>query len=202
MFSSSLVRFCLTHDPRLSGRSLNHLTPTHMAKKEDNANPKFLKWLIDSRASNQLASLRLFEIFETHADILHKPEYAKKSHNLVAACFSLWRAAFLADKTGVRKDAFKDARDFLLKVLVDNAISYSSDKSSREWTFNYYTNAARDCLLNLVDYRDKINPVLSQWPVRKGRKMATSQATWERFQAGLEVAIDCLEAELKSKSKK
>lgn len=166
-----------------------------MARKEDNANPMFLKWLVESRAANQRASLRLFHIFETHADVLHKAEYATKSHNLVAACFSLWRAAFLADKTGVRKEAFTDARNFLLTVLSDNAISYSVDKHSREWTFTYYTNAARDCLLNLKDYRDRINPILSAHHPRR-RNMTTSQVTWERFQAGLEVAITCLEDEL------
>jgi hypothetical protein len=43
----------------------------------------------------------------------------------VGICFSLWRAAFLADKTGQGTAVFASAKDFLGKILVDNAINYT-----------------------------------------------------------------------------
>jgi hypothetical protein len=47
----------------------------------------------------------------------------------------LWRAAFLADKTGKRAVVFNHGRIFFEKIIKDNAISYPQDKTSREWTF-------------------------------------------------------------------
>jgi len=71
---------------------------------------------------------------------------------LIAVSFSLWRAAFLADKTSKRSEVFEHGRTFLEKIIEDNAISYPQDKHSREWTFNYYTRNARSSLQQLAQF--------------------------------------------------
>jgi hypothetical protein len=166
--------------------------------KQDDLTSVHLRWLVSSRSRNQSAALRLFELFEKHSDKLHQRALSERAQALVAATFSLWRAAFLADKTGVRREAIADARTFLGKILTDNAINYPQDRSAREWTFNYYLSNARTSLLSIQRYRARIEGVLSaKKPVVKGS--IVSQRSWDRFQEALEEAILCLEEELTTK---
>jgi hypothetical protein len=67
--------------------------------KADDLSPTHLKWLVKSRAANQEAALGLFNLFEQYPEQLKSAGLSRKAQSLVAACFSLWRAAFLADKT-------------------------------------------------------------------------------------------------------
>ena len=117
--------------------------------KQDDLSLGHLGWLVKSRAANQLAALKLFKLFEKHPNKMKGTELSRTAQRLVAVCFSLWRAAFLADKTGSRDAVFEDARTFLGKMLIDNAITYPQDRSAREWTFNYYMGNAKDGLVAL-----------------------------------------------------
>jgi hypothetical protein len=119
--------------------------------KADDLSPVHLAWLVESRAINQRGALKLFRLLEKHPDKMKSSDLSMVAQNLVAVCFSLWRAAFLADKTGTRHAVLQDARTFLGKMLTDNAITYPQDRSAREWTFNYYMNNAKDCLMHLSD---------------------------------------------------
>jgi hypothetical protein len=100
--------------------------------KQDDVSPAHLKWLVESRSRNQKASLELFELFETYPTKFKTPAFNQVGQTSVAVTFSLWRAAFLADKTGKRVATFEDARAFLGKMLTDNAITYPQDRSARE----------------------------------------------------------------------
>jgi hypothetical protein len=117
------------------------------SNKQDDLSPQHLEWLVKSRSANQQAALKLFNLFEEYPEQLKSSGLSRKAQSLVAACFSLWRAAFLADKTGKRNAVFEDSRSFLAKMLVDNAITYPQDRGAREFTFNYYMTNATEALL-------------------------------------------------------
>jgi hypothetical protein len=167
--------------------------------KSDDLSVTHLKWLVESRSRNQRTALELFEIFETYATIAKGKMFNSTSQILVAVCFSLWRAAFLADKTGQRHAVFKDARDFLARMLTDNAINYPQDRSAREWTFNYYMNNAKDGLLDLAKRWDEVRKVLSKYEkVRKGTN--APERRWDRHQNAFESAVRHFNADLKNNS--
>ena len=168
-----------------------------MAKTDDLAFDH-LQWLVNSRTSNQNASLALHLLLDKNFQKIKKSkELSTKAQVLVAVAFSLWRAAFLADKTGVREAVLQDARAFLAKMLTDNAITYPQDRASREWTFNYYMNSAKDCLLILSKDWPAVGQVLSA--SRRATKGTTaSSRRWDRHQRALETAIAAFESELAS----
>ena len=161
--------------------------------KKDDLSPAHLEWLVKSRAANQLAALKLFKLLEKYPDKMKSKELSHIAQNLVAVCFSLWRAAFLADKVGTRHAVLEDARAFLGKMLTDNAITYPQDRGAREWTFNYYMNNAKDNLLHLSKHWETIETVLSsKKKVIKGDGTTLSRRRWNRHQLAFETAIDCL----------
>lgn len=98
----------------------------------------YLRWLVFSRDQNQQASLDLYEAFKS----CDGASRSRAGRTLVAVGFSLWRAAFLADRTGKLEARASHAETFLLKMIGDNAINYPQDRESREWTFNYYLDNA------------------------------------------------------------
>jgi hypothetical protein len=162
--------------------------------KQDDLTPTHLEWLVESRSRNQRTALELFKLFESYPNRAKSKTFNKTSQILVAVCFSLWRAAFLADKTGMRHAVFEDARAFLAKMLTDNAITYPQDRSAREWTFNYYMNNAKDGLLDLSNQWEEVKSVLSAHKkVRKGT--TSSQRRWDRHQHAFEIAVKSLGAE-------
>lgn len=164
-------------------------------KKVDDLSAPHLEWLIQSRMRNQNACLRLFNIFEAHSERARNSDFRAHSQNLVSVGFSLWRAAFLADKTGQREAVFADARAFLAQLLTNNAINYPQDRAAREWTFNYYMTNAKNALLELSSKWDEVATVLSKYErVTKGT--TNSRRRWNRHQNAFETALDVYEAAL------
>jgi hypothetical protein len=165
--------------------------------KTDLPDHAHLDWLIRSREANQRASLRLHKLLDTHFDKIknEKKTLSIQAQVLTSVCFSLWRAAFLADKTGTHEATLQHAQAFLGKMLTDNAITYPQDRASREWTFNYYVEAARNGLLILAKAWPGVAPTLSQ---KKKLVKGTTAAgrRWDRHQAALDVALDQFEKEL------
>jgi hypothetical protein len=157
-----------------------------------------LRWLIQARADNQQSGFRLLTLLDKHTTTIKKHKvYAVRAQLLVAVCFSLWRAAFLADKTGLREAVFKDAREFLAKMLKHNAIAYAQDRDSREWTFNYYMNAAKDSLLVLDRAWPAIGRKLNaQNKVLKGTTVARRR--WDRHQKAFETAVESFQSAVES----
>lgn len=166
-------------------------------KKQDDLSTSHLQWLIHSRMRNQNACLKLFDIFEQFPDQAKSTTYRAHSQTLVAVGFSLWRAAFLADKSGQREAVFADAKAFLAQLLTNNAINYPQDRASREWTFNYYVTAANDGLLRLSARWSDITSVLSKHEaVTKGT--TNSRRRWNRHQNAFETALDAFGKDLKA----
>lgn len=171
-----------------------------MPKKTDDLSAPHLEWLIQSRMRNQNACLRLFNIFEKCPIEAKGKDFRAHSQTLVSVGFSLWRAAFLADKTGQRDEVFADARAFLAQLLTNNAINYPQDRAAREWTFNYYMTTANDALLKLSTRWNKITLVLSKHErVTKGT--TNSRRRWNRHQNAFEAALDRYERDLGAAAK-
>jgi hypothetical protein len=147
--------------------------------KRDDLSPDHLAWLVASRTKNQSAALKLFKLLDSHGMKMRSRGYSQTAQDLVSVCFSLWRAAFLADRVGTRSAIIDDARTFLGKMLVDNAITYQQDRSSREWTFNYYMRNATHGLLTLGDRWGNIKDILKVRPNPAGGATA-AQRRWNR----------------------
>jgi hypothetical protein len=166
------------------------------ARRPDTPDHAHLEWLIRSRAANQRATLLLHELIESHFEKIKKDKKSSvKAQVIAAVCFSLWRAAFLADKTGTHEAWLRDVQAFLGKLLTDNAINYPQDRASRDWTFNYYANCARDGLLMLSKAWPGVGETLSA--VKKVTKGTTAPGRrWDRHQAAVEVALAEFQTEL------
>lgn len=123
------------------------------------SNLTHLEWAINSRAENQRHSLALLKLLEEHSDKWKSKRMSRAAQKLVAIAFSLWRAAFLADKTAKREAVFTHAKDFLRQVIEDNTISYLADRKAKEWTFNYYVDNARFSLEELAKRWSEIVPL-------------------------------------------
>jgi hypothetical protein len=162
--------------------------------KKDDLSPEHLGWLVKSRAANQHAALKLFKLFEKYPDEMGGRELSRIAQTLVAVCFSLWRAAFLADKTGQRQAVVEDAKTFLGKMILDNAITYPQDRAAREWTFNYYTGNAKEGLLTLAKRWGTVGAVLDARRDAKGS--TTPQRRWNRYHEAFEEAVARLTDEL------
>lgn len=151
-----------------------------------NEKHRHLEWAIAARAKNQICCLRLLRLLDDNSAFWKTKKASRAAQELVAIAFSLWRAAFLAEKTGSREQVVKDARDFLAGLIEDNAISYPQDKKAREWTFNYYTRHAGYALEFLGDY----------WPgyvtpYKKDTRNAIER--WDYCQSLLDQAVEGFE---------
>jgi hypothetical protein len=155
--------------------------------KKDDLSAEHLEWLIESRAKNQRTSGNLYRLLEEHEDQIRDTGRSREAQSLVAISFSLWRAAFLADKTGKKFSVFDDAKLFLGKMLIDNAINYSQDRAAREWTFNYYISVAEDHLNTFFGSVDGLEEVLGgDW---QDKSLSYAKRRWDRCQAGLDMAV-------------
>ena len=132
---------------------------------------RHLKWAVGSRARNQQCAVQLLQLFIEYEDQWKTKKWARAAQDLLSVSFSLWRAAFLADKTSKRADVFLHAKNFLEKLIEDNAISYVQDRTCKEWTFNYYTKNAKASLKALAEswpeqveaYEDKTRTPIQRW---------------------------------------
>jgi len=147
-----------------------------------------LKWAIKSRTKNQESALVLLGLFYEYDGQWKTQKWSRAAQELLSISFSLWRAAFLADKTAKRIDVFADGVEFLEKIIEDNAISYAQDKKCNEWTFNYYTRSARSALESLYRYWPKLAPKY------EGKKRNPTER-WDYCQELLDKAMGNFSAE-------
>jgi hypothetical protein len=137
--------------------------------------------------------LRLLTLFETYQDKWKSRRMARAAQNLLSVSFSLWRAAFLADKSGHRTEVFASAMAFLERIVADNAIAYAQDRQCNEWTFNYYTKNASAALQDLA----------TNWPKLLAPYEARTRSPTERWtycQDSLDKAITAFEGILTAPS--
>jgi hypothetical protein len=149
-----------------------------------------LDWLLKSRARNQNSALALYALLRKYPAEVTKKNHSTRARALVGAIFSLWRAAFFADKRKTDQLAsISSAEEFLERVILDNAINYTQERSAREWTFNYY---AANC-----EYRSRY--LGKTWPDILPRKRYRSpRERWEQQQTAVERALVHLTASIES----
>ena len=150
---------------------------------EDLDRTDHFRWLVENRHRNQTCSLQLRLLLRDHEKRWKTRQLSPIAQELVSVSFSLWRAVFLADKTGKRSAVFDHGFKFLERVIEDNAISYVQDKAMREWSFNYYTRAARFSL----EYMHRLRPEISPQYISSTR---TPKQRWEYCQKLLEESVE------------
>ncbi|WP_158811406.1 hypothetical protein [Beijerinckia sp. L45] len=112
-------------------------------KKVDDVSFGHFDWLVECRSQNQRTTLRLYKIVEAKEIVLSRHfVYRELAQDLTAVAFSLWRAVFLSDLTGISGDQLADVKKFLQSLIAHNAVLYQTDFSTREWTFQYYLDNA------------------------------------------------------------
>lgn len=151
------------------------MTPTQQKKIQH------LTWAIESRHRNQVCAVSLLGLFMEHEQLWKTRIWSRAAQDLLAVSFSLWRAAFLADKTAKRVAVFSHGVEFLEKIIEDNAISYLQDRKNNEWTFNYYTRNARSALETLHEYWPQVPPYVG--------KKRTPVERWDYCQNLLDQAV-------------
>jgi len=159
-----------------------------------------LVWVIKGRASNQAKSLELYRLLNEHSAVLAKPSHRLRFYvqELLGISFSLWRAVFLADRTGDRDLKIEDARGFLGAMLTDNAISFVTDRKYNEWTFNHYIENARFRLEKIADGEYPPAPFAPKdIQVKAGKDLGTRK--WERYDELFDKAVADLKARLATK---
>lgn len=113
-------------------------------------------WLVAARNHIQTFMLHVFkegELYKSKYDGDMKgwkaPQPAKEEADrwnlLLGATFSLWRAVFYAERIDVQRNVSTlntHAEFFLRRLVEDNQIHYSDEKTSRSWSSGYYLNNA------------------------------------------------------------
>jgi hypothetical protein len=161
--------------------------------KDEEPSIAHLKWLIESRGQNNKTALKLLDLFEEYPKQLRQHELSDQAQELVGVTFSLWRAAFLADRKGWPERKVSHAEKFLRKILVDNQIGFPQDRLWREWTFNYYMD---DALLRLEQFQEGHGDLeFRELYPKKGKR--TSKNRWDMLHKAFAIAVDRLEGHLK-----
>jgi hypothetical protein len=82
---------------------------------------KHLSWAVESRAKNQRSAVKLYRLFSEHEEHWKSKSMSVAAQSLLSVSFSLWRAAFLADKTAKRAAVFSHAKIFLEKGRIQGS---------------------------------------------------------------------------------
>lgn len=156
--------------------------------------PTHLKWLVESRRQNQETSAHLYELMTEESWNDSKLEYESKT--LLSIGFSLWRAAFLADKTGELEETKDHAAYFLREMLETNAISFTQDKKAKGFTFNYYLANVR---FRLAEFKlDNSDFEVDSCLLEKGKleKLIPTER-WRAFQKAFDDAVKHFEVRVR-----
>ncbi|HTB81669.1 MAG TPA: hypothetical protein VK717_12360 [Opitutaceae bacterium] len=162
-----------------------------------NPDPTHLEWLVENRAANQLVSVKLYKSLNEHPDQFKNKEFGIDAQMLIAVSFSLWRSAFLSDKTGYLEDTNEGAEWFLGEMLLNNAITYVQDRKAKDWTFNYYASNAR---YRLDEYSERHPDFdIDQFFVPKQKR--TPKIRWKNLHNAFEKAVEHFGGRLKRAAK-
>lgn len=112
-----------------------------------------LKWLVERRSKIQQILYELFSLIEKKKGMLGKDKSGRAGAALlIGSAFSLWRAVFLAHLPTTWKDNLSDGESLLRRIVRDNIVGYSDEKSNQKWVFGYYLNNARFRLAAAIPY--------------------------------------------------
>jgi hypothetical protein len=158
--------------------------------------PSRAEWLVKARAATQIVSAKLYLLLESHPDEI-------KGHGiplqlLIGISFALWRAAPYSDKTQNSEDTHRGLTKLLGEMLENNAINYSHEKDSKDFTFNYYAGNALFRLRSLEE-RWKTAKLGSLRPPEGKRD---GETRWTYLNNAFEKAVDHFEGVLKADQEK
>jgi hypothetical protein len=174
---------------------------TRRSKKSESANPKFLHWLVESRRQNQKVSADLYELLLTTPKCWKNRKLEYEAKTLISIGFSLWRAAFLANRPEKQARTNKHATWLLGEMLETNAISFPQDRKSKAFTFNFYIANVRFRLKEFKeDNRDfKVDErLLEKW---KLPKTMSHEDRWLLYQEAFADAVKYFEDRLRELKK-
>ncbi len=117
-----------------------------------------LTWLVKNRAANQDLSLAIYLEITAHRLTIKENGWEGIPQILISVSFSLWRAVFISDLDFSERSSLDDAVIFYEKLIRDNAISYFTEKASKNWAFLYYINNAASHLELLHQQHDEVFP--------------------------------------------
>ena len=160
-----------------------------------NKESDFRIWLVEKRNDCQQSCLDLLMTLEDrrYAAELKRGKFSLPAQDLVGIAFSLWRAVFLADKESKLGVPLAHSKKFLDKIVRTNAIAFSQEIESNEWSFNYYFTNARNRLQKLTKaagWEDR--PLITKW-ITKSR---TARGRWEYSQKKFDEAVSNFKKEL------
>jgi len=150
----------------MRGKSRNDKAPPNEReeRKKKELDPEHAEWLAKHRSDNQIISAKLYKLLKSYPDEID--DFGFEIEMLVGIAFSLWRSAFLSDKTGYRSDTTQKAISFLAELVQNNAIVFSSERGAVDWAFNYFAFNAKHRLEKLQD----------RWPELKMTPLLPSNA--------------------------
>ena len=109
--------------------------------KDNPPAPDHLAWVITGRARTQKAALNLYKMIKEYGPQIRSKKLSYDAQDLAAVAFSLWRAVFLADRSGAADAKMADVEFFLGKMLTDNRIAWRvSGRSITTSTMLYFVS--------------------------------------------------------------
>lgn len=115
-----------------------------------------LEWAIENRTHIQQTLLALYTYlrdFEPHPDKMRRERCID---DLIAAAFSLWRAAFLDDKERMGASVHAAQMAFLETVLSTNAVTFGDDRRNSAWSVTFYLENAKARLRSAQRYAQEV----------------------------------------------
>src|SRR5258708_31055321 len=117
-----------------------------------------IKKAVDFRHRNSECALVILSALRNHRKTFKSKRNSLLIQKLIAVTFSLWRGAFLANKSNQIGASTSSAEKFLTEVLSTNAIAFSQEYKMQNWTFNYYIGNAKLGLQDLHQQYGRLVP--------------------------------------------
>lgn len=103
-----------------------------------------LEWQIDRRARIQNLLFDFYSFLERYSEFPNEDfDCRLRMGWMVDAAFSLWRSAFLTDTARDPRTVYEHTKEFLKKVLEQNAITFADDHRLRGLVVGYYNANAK-----------------------------------------------------------
>jgi hypothetical protein len=152
--------------------------------------PRDAEWVVERRSAIQRNICDLYVYLDYAVKTSKVSEQERNAcFLLIGVAFSLWRAVFLVDTSREWPRVLKEAKDFLEKVVRDNAINYQQDRETRAWSVGYYFNNAK---YRLYDFQEKLGPSFKIASLAKfeelhrtGADLRDPKRTWDVLYSGL-----------------
>lgn len=158
-----------------------------------------LRWAIDCRADIQHTLLALYTFVRRPS--LDQRDWVRPHllDDLIAAAFSLWRAAFLAEHVRTA-DSIREAQQrFLATVIATNAINFPDDRRNSAWSVSFYLENAKHRLMkahqiaqHYMDH-ESLKKVLPLVRLQGTNDVKLTRYEWECIHRALRIILKVLD---------